>query len=149
MLLHQIVATAKLITHTQRIDHGHDAIEACQSVFKIFLAHLWNRADGLSDRFGFANAACLNRDVVELIHASDVVKLLDEVHFQRAADATILESYKTIVFFAYHASLFNQVGINVHFANIVYNHGKLNATVVVQNSVEKSGLATAKIACNQ
>ena len=56
--------------------------------------------------------------------------LLDQVGPQRAADASILERHQALVFLAYYASLLDQVGIDVHLANVVDDHSELDALFV-------------------
>ena len=98
---------------------------------------------------GFANAAGLNNDIVEPVLAGDVAQLLYKIHLQGAADATILQGHQVFVFLSHNASFFNQLGIDVHFADIVDDNGKLNAALVGENAVEQCCFSAAQITREQ
>ena len=103
----------------------------------------------MGDRLRLTDTAGLDDDIVELLHHDDLVQLLDEVHLQGAADATILQGHQTVVLLPYHATFFNQVGIDVHLAYVVDNHGEFNAFTVVQYLVDHSGLAATEVTSEQ
>ena len=77
------------------------------------------------------------------MHASDVTQLLHEVHLQGTADASVLQGYQRVVLLSHDASLLYQVGIDVHLTNVVDDDGKLDAFLVLQNAIQKCGLAAA------
>ena len=149
ILLHEVVSSRKLVAHTACIHHGNNVSEHCYAVFCKVGIYLWIGADGLCDGRRFANAACLNHDVVETVLLYDVAKLLYQVHFKRAADATVLQCHQRIVLLVYHATFFYQVGIYVYFANIVYNYSELDAFVVAKNFVYECSLTASEIPCKQ
>ena len=136
VVLHQVVAACKLVFHSQSVHNGNDAVESQHSVLDVLRTESRNRADGLCDRRRLANAACLNDDVVELLHVDDFLELFHEVHLQRTADASVLQSHERVVFLSYHASLFYEGSIDVHLADIVDDDCKLDALLVSQNLVE-------------
>ena len=131
----QVKTAAELVFHSQGIDHGDDTIEPGQAVFHIIHAHSGDRTDGLGDGCRLADAAGLNDDIVEALHTRDVAQLFDEVHLQRAADTSVLQGHKTLVFFAYDATLLYQGGIDVHFADVIDDDGKFDAALVGEYSV--------------
>ena len=90
ILSHQVVSTFKFVSHTQSINHGDDTIETWHSVACYFGSHRWNRTNGLCDRSWFANAACLNHDIIETVHSDDVLQLLYKIHLQRTTNTTVL-----------------------------------------------------------
>ena len=100
------------------------------SVFGISTSQRGNGADGLCNGFRFANTAGFNDDIVEALAFHQLEKLFYQVGFQGAADATVLKRYQAIVFLVYNATFLNQVGIDVYFAQIVYNNGKLDASFI-------------------
>ena len=142
----EVLAAAKLIAHTQGIHDGGDAIQHGHAVAHIFHAHRGDGADGLCDGCRLADAAGLDDDVVEALLACDVAQLLHEVHLQGAADAAVLQGHEVVVFLCYDTSLLNQVGIDIHFANIIDNHGKADAATVVEDAIQERGLAATKVA---
>jgi hypothetical protein len=83
------------------------------------------------------------------MHGYDIVQLLDEIHLQGAADATILESHKAIVALANDAALLNQISIDVNLTNIIYNNSKLNAFPIGKNTIEKCSLTAAQVTREQ
>ena len=136
VVLHQVVAACKLVFHSQSVHNGNDAVESQHSVLDVLRTESRNRADGLCDRRRLADAACLNDNVVELLHVDDFLELFHEVHLQRTADASVLQSHERVVFLSYHASLFYEGSIDVHLADIVDDDCKLDAFLVSQNLVE-------------
>ena len=136
VVLHQVVAACKLVFHSQSVHNGNDAVESQHSVLDVLWSECRNRADGLCNRRRLADAACLNDDVVELLHVDDFLELFHEVHLQRTADASVLQSHERVVFLSYHASLFYEGSIDVHLADIVDDDCKLDAFLVSQNLVE-------------
>ena len=136
IVLHQVVAACKLVFHSQSVHHGDDAVESQHSVLDVLWSECRDRADGLCDRRRLADTACLDDDVVELLHVNDFLELFHEVHLQRTADASVLQSHERVVFLSYHASLFYEGSIDVHLADIVDDDCKLDAFLVSQNLVE-------------
>ena len=145
MLTCKFVATSEFALKTKRIDHGYYAIKTAHSVLNISTTHLRNRTNGLSYRFRFADAARLNNDVIETLHLHKVEYLFYEVHLQCAADTSVLQCHKAIIFLAYNTTLLNEVGINVNLAYIVYYNRELYSFLVSENMVYQSSLSTAQI----
>ena len=145
MLLLQTVAATELVTHAQCINHGYDAVQPRQVMSGVVRNDLRDRAERLCYRCGLADAGGFDHDVVELLLRGYVVELLNEVHLQRAADASVLQCYEAVVFLSDHSAFGYQVGIDVHFANVVDDHGKLYSFAVVEDPVEQGSLAAAQI----
>ena len=140
----EVVAQSKLVAHAQGVDHGHDGVEARHAILQgARRHHLRIGGDGLRDGGGLADAAGLDDDVVELAEVDEVVELLHEVHLQRAADAPVRQGHQAVVGLAYHASLLDEVGVDVHLAYVVHDDGEANAFLVIQDAVEQCGLSAA------
>ena len=80
ILAGQCLTAAKLIAHTQCIDHGNNAVKTQYRVFRIFRTQGGDGADGLCDRCRLANTARLYHDIVEALHGSNVFQLFHEIH---------------------------------------------------------------------
>ena len=139
----QVVAALELVAHTQGIDHRNHAVELQIAVLDILGTQLGDADNGLGNGTGLADAAGLDDDIVEAVHGQDVLQLLDEVHLQGAADAAVLQGYQGVVLLAYHPTLLNEVGIDVHLADIVYNDSKLDTLLVLKDTIEQCGLSAA------
>ena len=127
ILFQQILSTAKLIPQAQSIDRRHDGIELSNAVLGKLWVQFGVSTDGLCDGSWLTNATRLDDNVVEFVHAHDVVELLYQVEFQGTADATILQGHQTIILLSNHPTLFNEAGIDVHLTDVVNNDGKLDA----------------------
>ena len=127
----QIHAALEVALHSERIHHSHDTVEPADTILDIFHAHRGNRADGLCDGFGLADAACLDDDIVEPVHLRDIMQLLYEIHFQGAADTSILQCHQTLIFLADDAAFLDEVSVDIHFADVIDNDGKLDASLIV------------------
>ena len=149
VLTGEAFSAVKLALKAQCIGDVHHAVEAWYAVSDVFLAHAWHRTDGLCDGFGLAYSAGFDGDIVESVHLHDVGELCHEVHLQRAADAAILQCHEAVVALSHHASFLYERGIDIHFADVVYDDGKLNVPAVGENAVEQRGLAAAEIACDE
>ena len=73
ILAHQVVSVTELVTHTQGIHDGHDAVQLQIAVLDVLRTQRGNVDNGLGDRRRFANAAGLDDDVVEALHGQDVL----------------------------------------------------------------------------
>ena len=149
ILTKQLVAACKLALHTQSIHHRHHTVQTRHSILGVRTTHRRNRADSLGNRIGFTDAAGLNDNVVKAFLTDNIGQLLHQVHFQRTANTTILQSHQTVVILADDTAFLNQVGIDIHLANIVDNHREFDTTTVCKNAVYQSCLSTAKIASQQ
>ena len=149
VVFHQVIAVGKLVLHAKGIHHCHDAIETQYAILDILRTEGWDGADGLCNRSWLADTARLDDDVVELLHIDYLLQLLYEVHLQRTADATVLESYERIVFLTYHAAFLNQGCVYVDFADVIDDDSELDTFLVGENLVEQGGLTTAQITCKQ
>lgn len=136
VLTEEIETATKLILHAESINHGHNAIESRHTVLAVFLFHHRDGADGLCYRCRFADAACLNDDIVKLLHGGDVCKLLNEIHLQCAADTSVLQCHEGVVLLIHDATLLYEVGINVHLAYVVHDNGELYPALVGEYAVE-------------
>ena len=143
----QVVARTEFVLHAQGVNHCHDTVEHRVAVLHVFLTQLRDGADGLGDRGRLADAARLNHDIVELLHLDDVAELLHQVHFQRAADAPVLKGHQTVVLATHDAAFLYQVGVYVHLADVVHDHGEFNSSTVRQDTVQQRRLTAAQISC--
>ena len=130
------LSALELIAHTQGINHGDDAVEPRQTAAGEVHAHRRDGADGLGDGAWLTDAAGLYHDIVEALHGGDVHELLHEVHLQRAADAAVLQGHQAVVLLVDDASLLNECCVDVHLADVVDNHGKLDAFLVCQDAIQ-------------
>ena len=128
--------TLKLVAHTQGIYHRDYAVQTGIAVLCQFRIHRGDRADGLCDRTRFADAAGLDDDIVEALHLDNVLQLLDEVHFQCAADASVLQSHQRVVLLVDDATLLNQRCVNVHLTDIIHDNGKLDTFLVGKDTIQ-------------
>ncbi len=149
VFLQQVESAFELVAQAKCVYHSHDGVETRSAALGVAGVHLGDGADGLGDGGGLTNAACLNHDVVELVALDDVVQLLHQIHFQCAADAAVLQCHQRVVLFLHHAALLNQVGVDVHLANVVHDDGKAYSLLVLQDAVEQCGLAAAQITGDQ
>ena len=131
----QSVAVVELVSHAQRVHHGHDAVKTRNAVGDILRTECHHRTDSLRNRCGFADAARLDDDIVEALHVDDVAQLVYKVHLQRAADAAVLQSHQTVVLLVHHSTLLDEVGVDVHLADIVHDNGELNAFLVGKDTI--------------
>ncbi len=145
----QTLSAPELALKPQRVSHSHYAVQPRRSVAVHRLAHPRYSAYSLRYRLRLAYSACLYHYIVKLLLIYYLRQLLDQIHLQRAAYTTVLKRHQTIVLLIYNAALGYQVGIYVHLTYIVHYHRKLYTPTVIQNTVDKSGLSTAKIAREQ
>ena len=149
IILHKVIAVSELILHAQCVHHGDDAVQTHHTVLDIVRSQGGDGTDGLSYRSGFADATGFDDNVVKLLHVDNFLQLLYEIHLQRAADATVLQGNKRIVFLANDTTFFNQCGINVDFSYVIYDDGKLDAFLIGKDFVQQCCLATAQVTCQQ
>ena len=146
----QGVAAIELALHTERIHHRHDGIEYRVIVAAVVVGTQGrNRADGLGDGGGFTYAAGLYDDVVEAVLPGNLVQLLDKVHLESAADAAVLQGHERVILLAHDASLLYQGCVDVHRAQVVDDHGELDAFGVGENAVNEGCLTAAEVARQQ
>lgn len=131
------------------IHDSDDAIEARDTIADSCGTHRRDRADGLSNRFRFADAACLNHDIIETVAFHKVEKLVHEVHLEGAANAAVLEGNEIVVALSFETVACNEACIDVYFADIIDDYGKADSFSVVEYFIEKRGLAASEIACDQ
>ena len=134
--IQQGTAAAELVLHAQGIYDGDNAVQHRDAGIAVLLAHRRDAADGLRDGSRFADAAGFDDDVVKGFLRNDVMQLLYEVHLQGAADTTVLQGDEAVVLLADDTALLNQVGIDVHLADVIHYHGKAYAALVGQNAIE-------------
>ena len=139
------IAARKFILQAQSVHHGDDAIQAAFAVLDVSTAQGRDGADGLCDGFGLADAAGLDDDVVKALQLHQLEYLFDEVGLQGAADATVLQGHEAVVFLSHDTPLLDEVGVDVHLADVVDNNGKLDAALVGKDMVYQSRFPTAQI----
>ena len=149
ILCREVCAAVEFVLQAEGIHYGDDAVEVGHTVLRHLGSHAGHRADGLCDGFGLADTAGLNDDVVELLHGNDVVQLLYQIHLEGAADATVLQGDEAVVLSAHDAAFLDEVGVNVHFANIVDDNGETNAAAVGEDAIQEGGFAAAQITREQ
>ena len=145
IVLLESVPAGELTLHPQSVHNGDYAIEFRNIRLGIFRNKLREGADGLCDRGGLAYSTRLDDDVVELAGAAEVVQLGDKVHFQRAADAAVLERDKAVVRGADNAAFLDEVRVDVHLAYVIDDDGELDAFLVGEYSVDQSCLAAPEV----
>ena len=128
--LRQIRSFSKLISQSESITHRNNSVKFCYAVLCIFRIHLRINAYCLRYRCGFTYSARLNHDIIETVLRNNLTQLLNEVHFKSTTDAAVLQSDKTIIALSDHSTLLYQVGINVHFADIINDNGKPNTFLI-------------------
>ena len=149
-LLRESVAAAELCLESQGVDDRADAVETRRAVFGVFGVETGHETDGLGDGLGLADAAGLDDDIVELVVGGKLGELLDEVGAQRAADASVLEGHQVVLVAAAHdAALLDELGVDVHFAQVIDNHGKAYVAFVGEDAVQQRRLAAAEITGEQ
>ena len=143
--LEQVVAAGKLVLHAQRIHYGSDAVQLGHTALGVLRTHCGNGANGLGNGSRLADAAGLNHNVIKLTRGDDVVKLLNQVHLQRTANAAVLQRHQRVVRLIDHAVFLDEGSVYVDFTDVVHDDGKADAAPVVENTVEKGRLTTAEI----
>ena len=126
-IVRQRVASIELIADTEGIHDGTDTVEHRQSVLCETGYHLGIRTERLRDRCRFTDSGGLDNDVVEGLLRTEVMQLLDEVHLQRAADTSVLQRHQRVVVLTHYSALLDERSIDIHFSDIVHDHGKTNA----------------------
>ena len=84
----------------------------------------------------FTDAAGLNHDIIKSLHGYNIRELLHQVHLERAANTTVLQSHERVVFLSNHAIRFDETGIDIHLTDVVDDNGELDATFIFQYFVE-------------
>ena len=131
LVAHERISALELVAHTQRIHHGHYAVESRNAVLYELHAHGRDAADGLGDRLRLANAARLYYYIVELTLGYYVADLLDQVHLKGAADASVLKRDQTVVFLSHYSALLDERGVYVNFTYVVNYYGELYPFLII------------------
>ena len=131
LVTHERISALELVAHTQRIHHGHYAVESRDAVLYELHAHGRDAADGLGDRLRLANAARLYYYIVELTLGYYVADLLDQVHLKGAADASVLKRDQTVVFLSHYSALLDERGVYVNFTYVVNYYGELYPFLII------------------
>ena len=61
---------------------------------------------------------------------------MHEVHLQGAADTAVLQGHQRVVLLVDDAALLDEVGVDVHLADIVDDDGETDAFFVLKDPVE-------------
>ena len=146
----KVQAASELVLQTECIHHGADAVQrgdvrdgAC--VEGVEVQGLLVCTDGLCYGGGFADAGGFDDNVVEALGLHQVAELQDEVHLQRAADASVLQGNQRVVLLVNDSALLYEVGIDVHLADVVYDDGKAYTSFIIKYAVQQGCLAAAQI----
>ncbi len=149
VLLHEFVAATKFVYHTQGVHDGNDAVQTEYSILDVFWTERRYGADGLCDRGWFADAACLDDDIIELLHVYDFFELFDEIHLQCAADASVLQSHERVVLLSHNATFLDECCVDVDFSDVIDDNCELDAFLIGQDSVKQCCLAASQITGQQ
>ena len=131
----EVVAAGELVLQAQGVHYGGDAVQAADAVLGVHAAQAGNGADGLCDRFGFADAAGFDNDIVETFHPHDFAYLLYQVRFQRAADAAVLKRNEAFIFLTHDAALLDEVRVNVYLSYVIDDNCESDALFIGENMV--------------
>ncbi len=142
------VAGIKLAFESKGVDHRDDTVENRETLPDEIRSHGRHRTDGLSDGFGFANAACLDHYIVKST-ADEIRELLHKIHLECAADTPVLKSHEAIVVTTDHPAFCDEIGINVDFTDIIHDNGEADSFTIVEYPVEKSGLTASEVSGQQ
>ena len=137
------IAAGKLALHAKGVNYCDYAVQF--GIDELLRAKLRNAAYGLCNGTGLADAAGFDNDVVELVHLAEFGELRHKVHLEGAADATVLQGHQTVVGAAHYAALFNQVGVYVHLADVVYDDGEFDSLFIGKDAVQESRLAASEV----
>ena len=120
----------KFALHPQGIHHRHDGVKLRYRGIHILRHEHRHAAYGLRNRSRLADSACLDDDIVKIPASRKVTELRDKVHFQGAADTSVLERDETVVRLGDNASLPDKVSIDIDLTYVIDNHGKLDSAPV-------------------
>ena len=140
------IAAGELALHPQGVNHGNDAVQF--GIDELLGAYLGHRADGLGDGAGFADAAGFDHYVIELVHLAELGELRHKVHLQGAADASVLQGHQRIVGITHDAALLYELGIDIHFADVIHYDGELDSFLICKDAV-KGCLAASQVSGHQ
>ena len=130
IILFQGVTATKLIFKPQGIHNSHYTIELRSTEHSGLGSELGYRADSLGYRCGFAYTARLDYNVIETVHSHNILYLLDEIHFESTAYATVRKSHKAVILAVNHSASLYEAGINVYLSYIIDYHSKLYAALI-------------------
>ena len=145
------IATLEFALHAESVYYGHDAIETRSHIRpRASLSHLTHGADSLGDWSRFADTARLDHYIIETPRLHDIVKLTDKVVLECAADATVLQSHQVAgIVLTHDAPFLYERCIDIHLAYIVYDYGETYSLAIIEDMIQKCGLAAAEISCKQ
>lgn len=142
----EVESVLEFVAHAEGVDDGEDAVEAWEGVGREVGGLGGDGDDGLGDGFGLADAAGFDDDVVEAVGEGDVAELVDEVEFEGAADAAVLEWDEAVVGLSDDAALLDEGGVDVDLSDVVDDDGEADALTVGEEAVEECGFAAAEVA---
>ena len=149
VVLCEVVASGKLVLEAQCVNDGDDGVEFGNAFSGEVGIDARIGADGLCDWSRLADAACFDDNIVEALLRHDVAELLYEIHLQCAADASVLKSHEIVVLLSHNATLLDECGVDVHFADVIDDDGELDALLIGKYTVEECCLSASKISGEQ
>ena len=141
----EVIAARKLITQAEGIHHSDDGIERGHPFVNQVGIKAWIGTDGLGDGTRLTDAAGLDDDIVEEVLRHQSAELVYQIRLQGATDTSVLQRHEAVVLLVDHPTLFDERGIDVHFADIIDDDGKLDSLLVGENPVEKRCLSASEI----
>jgi hypothetical protein len=145
LLAHRLAAIAQEIVagivaqQVHGVDDRDHRVEPCD-VRQAF-ARLVAEIEGRSDGERFRNAGGFDQQVVEAPLAGEAAHLLQEIVAQGAADAAVRHLHQRLVGARQRAVGAHEIGVDVHLGHVVDDHRDAPALAVVQDTVQKRGLA--------
>ncbi len=130
ILLSEIVTAGEFSFEAKGVDYCSDTIHYWESVLSELRGQSRDIADSLSDRSWFADTGSFDKDIVEFLELEYFVELLNEVHFEGTAYATVLECHEAFVLFIDDSPLLDKFGIDIDFAYIIYDYGETYTPVI-------------------
>ena len=147
----ELLAACEFVGEAGHVHHGNDVVEVAGEGTAVTAAQLLTGdADGLCDRHGFADTACLDEDVVELVHLEEFGNLFQEVGLEGAADAAIRKwHYLAGIFLRDVPALLDERLVDVHFADVVHDDGDVVTLLVVEHKVQEGRLSGSEVTGEQ
>ena len=132
-ILQKAASVFKFIVHAGTVNDRNNIVEDHRhTVLSALLADI---CDCLSNRNRLTDAGSLNNNVVIFSGSSELTELCCQIVSERTADATVRKRNKVAVFLSNNATLFNEVRIDIHFTDIIYDNRCANSFIVAENVI--------------
>ena len=151
ILIEQLLSTGEFVGEASNVNNGHDVVQVAGERASVAALELGaGHANSLSDRNGFANAACFNQNVVEFAHFQQFGNLFQKVGLQTAANAAVRQRNDLSgIFLGDVSALFDERLVDVHFANVVHDDGDMVTLLVIKYKVEEGGFSGSEVTGEQ